>query len=410
MKYLNFKMVCLFCILLILSVPNSGLPQNSKPVENILSLKISFGDSKELPDGYLLVRPQGLVVLKNGNIVVTDDFKLKMFNIDGKPEKIIGKSGQGPGEFQTIGSLFISPVGKISIYASYTYFDIYSEDLEFIERVSIAYNPNYQFIKDRFNLSKSFRIHTLIPINQKDKLLVIEGRDIDKFGYKIIAYQCGDVIKIVDDYKFIAEYTTKKGSFALSARGDSYLKLLPNECILFTHSLTEIEKKDNRYYFNLYISHYDGSVRKIISHSFKPVKLDDYLMPNDESKKILKSYPYYPAIQDLKVDSNYIFVFTYEKNEKEEILTHIFNAEKAEYIRSAFFPFIPSKIKNKIAYRLKVPDFRVYYETFRKSMSKEYIEKNSFYPVIEIYEINPIIFEKSKWPMTNVQWQMRKEN
>ena len=48
-----------------------------KPLENVLTLELSFGD-KNLPDEYLLANPYAVVVAKNNDIIVFDESRLKI--------------------------------------------------------------------------------------------------------------------------------------------------------------------------------------------------------------------------------------------------------------------------------------------------------------------------------------------
>ena len=62
-----------------------------------MALITQFGD-KNLPEDYILGSPSGMAVDNFGNILVTDDYKLKIYTPEGKPKMILGGKGQGPEE------------------------------------------------------------------------------------------------------------------------------------------------------------------------------------------------------------------------------------------------------------------------------------------------------------------------
>jgi hypothetical protein len=81
-------------------------------------------------------------------------------------------------------------------------------------------------------------------------------------------------------------------------------------------------------------------------------------------------------MQQLKTDGGYIFIFTNRVNNKNEILTDVFDVKIKKYISSSYFPFIPLVIKNGYAYKFN-----------DAGLTKDY-------PKVEKYKISPIVYGK----------------
>jgi hypothetical protein len=89
MKLLKVFFILLFIATLVY-YPAYAQQTSQKPLENVFTLELSFGD-KNLPDEYLLAKPAGIAVGTDGSIIVVDENKLKVFTGAGKPVKIVGR-------------------------------------------------------------------------------------------------------------------------------------------------------------------------------------------------------------------------------------------------------------------------------------------------------------------------------
>ncbi|MFC1555280.1 6-bladed beta-propeller, partial [candidate division KSB1 bacterium] len=72
----------------------------SNVIEKAFTLELEFGVDN-LPDEFLIVRPQGIALTNSGDIIVLDESRLKVFDNNGNPKLIFGRQGQGPGEFES---------------------------------------------------------------------------------------------------------------------------------------------------------------------------------------------------------------------------------------------------------------------------------------------------------------------
>jgi len=110
----------------------------------------------------------------------------------------------------------------------------------------------------------------------------------------------------------------------------------------------------------------DEQTNKIIQ-PYKPVTIPDSLKQlytnrnfrSDVGKfigNIVKDITYYPPVQSIYTDRNYIFVFTYLTNNKNEILVDVIDAVSQQPVSSAYFPFVPKLIKDGFFYNVQKND------------------------------------------------------
>jgi hypothetical protein len=212
--------------------------------------------------------------------------------------------------------------------------------------------------------------------------------------------------KIVETYKTTNYVNPEDGSSGLSIipyQGETIFSLLLNNRIVFTHTGVDKEyrEKDYEYYYRLHISDFDGRNRVEIDKIFNPIilPLNQLFHKTKIGRDLLKEYPYHPTLQDIKADRNFIFAFTYKKNEENEILTDIFDANSGKYLKSVYFPFIPYCIVNNKMYYMKTPPFipRNWRNNKRipediKKVFEEF-EKNPYLPKIEVYKLDPVVYK-----------------
>ena len=70
----------------------------------------------------------------------------------------------------------------------------------------------------------------------------------------------------------------------------------------------------------------------------------------DGVKDIMRKERYTAGLQEILVDGEFVFAFTFKKNDEEEFLTDVFNIKTGEYISSAYFSGVPNLIKDGYAY------------------------------------------------------------
>lgn len=114
-------------------------PQNGVPSQVTLTEDMRFGEGDDPDKSFSQVA--FFVVADNGDLIAADikDRKIKVFDAEGNFLRTIGKSGQGPGEFQIPGGLALTPDNELMIEDSVArrlaYFTL---EGEFIRNVSVA--------------------------------------------------------------------------------------------------------------------------------------------------------------------------------------------------------------------------------------------------------------------------------
>ncbi|MFC1492891.1 hypothetical protein ACFL6O_02955 [candidate division KSB1 bacterium] len=397
------RIIILISLFLVSCSTDNSNSTSNEILSNFLTFERSFGDS-DLPEEYLLARPRGIALMQNGNILVCDESALKIFNQNGEPVRIIGGRGQGPGEFDGLsGAPLLSPANYLSARASSNHINFFDPDLKYIERISLYNIPLGDQIRDEYKLLEA-GIRSVIYLNPEEQIYILFGQEEGAYHNFIVNKSLGK------DYSLIHAYKTPsyvKGNDAspmlhiIPHQGQTYLCMLSDSRIVFTNTGADKKKAEGGYYYNLNITDYNGKNLKIISRPFKPLDLPPDRLDHDTptGRNVLHAYPYYPTLLDLKTDGKFIFTFTQTKNDAGEILTDIFNADNGEYIRSAYFPFIPYIIKDGKAYRqINPPNIPRNWKEMqnlsedRKIMYEEF-ERNPFFPRIEIYKIDPDVFK-----------------
>jgi hypothetical protein len=395
--------ITLLVLALCISASITQAAPQSKPIlENIFTLELTFGD-KDVPDEYLLVRPLGIAIVNNGDIIVSDEYKLKIFNSDGKPKKIIGRQGQGPGEFEGFPSPNILENGNIiAIDIFIGKYSIFNTNYSFVETKNLRNNPLLNnFFKEKgwggllYNSiypysSDNIFIYTksLGPINSNNK----------RFEYFLILYQKGEKIEtVVESAQERLEY---KGYPLGIPSGGLIYKLLPDKKVVYSETHKDKINENGKWFYIIYEYDLNTQQRRVlIKNEYTPVafpdsilhpekqrgyKGDDIVARNpsysvtrkemdQKSTELMEKLKVYPGIFSIFYDRDLLFVRTYKFIKNKGWLVDIFDSTTGKYLRSAYFPFIPV-IKDGYAYRsvLSADEF----------------------PYIEKYKIDPAIYGK----------------
>ena len=105
---------------------------------DLMESAFTFGSETE-DEEYLLAMPEGITVMENNDIVVFDEFKLKIFDREGKPKKIAGGRGEGPGEFKSFTTILVVPEGNITVMESSGlksgfYYSVFDRNYNFVDK------------------------------------------------------------------------------------------------------------------------------------------------------------------------------------------------------------------------------------------------------------------------------------
>ncbi|KPK95853.1 hypothetical protein AMJ80_03265 [bacterium SM23_31] len=353
---------------------------------NVLKYELAFGsDETKLPEEFLLVEPflyGGIAVNDSGDIYVTDESCVKVYDSNGNHKKLIGGSGLGPGEFYMAGIPTISPSGYLTVYnKSWIGMDrinIFSSDDKFIKSVNYTGNRvfrevkyksiseskyywenigrNFQELKKGFSLDINERVLSTSDLYDRDQ----------SEGYNVLYYENADTMFIIKQFEKWGEFFDQEGMlFASWWYGDFTWDVLPDRIIIYINSgPLELNERGEPCY-TLHILSLESFKDKEISQPYNPIVIPDSVLNSGGEgysppkageiarvvKELLSERKYYASVQKLLVDGYYVFAFTMQKNEAGESLVDVFDMKQEKYLHSAYFSVIPYIIKNGYAYK-----------------------------------------------------------
>ncbi|MFC1554679.1 6-bladed beta-propeller [candidate division KSB1 bacterium] len=368
------------------------------PLENVLKLELTFGDDESLGE-YLLANPVFSPAVDNsGNIYIPDEGKIKVFDSKGSPIKMIGGRGEGPGEFRSIRGITINEYGLITVKDS-DKFHLFTPEHEYITRTQFQSNAwHKKIIKEKqFLLRNVQKVFSL----DKEKAVFISwywnlNSNEPKNDFCQIVLILPDSAQLITEYILQEDIKVGGYSYRPGELGSFVYDILPGNRIVYSHFYSNKDDNivDSQYVLN--IKELDTGKKTEIHHPYEHQKInkaptesyEEMLkdpFTNEEDKKSYREMinkieerfediTHYLPLDRIITDNNYIFGFTFEKNEKDEIRTDVFNADTGTFVSSAYFPFIPKVIKNGYAYNL--------------------IRGGNEFPTINKYRIDPAVYGK----------------
>ncbi|MFC1555870.1 6-bladed beta-propeller, partial [candidate division KSB1 bacterium] len=390
MKFLVILFLCLFP----LSFCGKNIEKSNTQQKETSVPELIFGD-KDLPEEYLLAFPQGLAVDNKGDIYVADENSVKVFSENGKPKIIIGRKGQGPGEFEGwFKGIYISPYNYLTVISEMKV-NVFDPDHEFVAMHNIGFD-----MMNAFQVSTGMEelhftdLNTLIAIN--DNEIVMSGiagvnepaASAEKIVDCVALMKNNACIPIIksDNISFFAYTRGRGGGFSLIQNlGRLHFGLLPGNKIVYTHSSYDFTVNGNIAEYYLTIVDLEGNVIKKLSRQYEPEKIEKSHYGNLRSflsgwsgglndpkiQSDLKEFMeygveqvrYYPYVGDIITDGNFIFVYPLHRmflNEHREIPeldkieADVFNADTGEYLGMKTLPISPMVIKNGYTYTMRM--------------------------------------------------------
>ena len=373
------------------------------PLTDVLMLELSFGDEKTITkDEFLLATPYyGPYVNNDNDIFVPDETRIKVYDGTGKPKKIIGGPGQGPGEFIShIRGITFNDLGIMTVIGRNDY-HIFSPEYKFIKRLRYRNSDWYNtVIKERGYFMDA--VMTVYSLDYDRRIIVPRGRKLYteflEAQVRIIALETPDSVNVITDFTMPEYIEVDRFGSRPAELGVIMFDMLSGNRLVYTYfTANEPDNiQDSKYI--LHIINLDSGKKTEIFHPYTPHPItkaptqfyEDMLDNPDTSEEDKRSHrkminkikdrfkdiPYYIPLQEIKTDNNYIFAFTFVTGDSTEVLADIFDGDTGNYLRSAFFTFIPEVIKNGYAY--KYNDWR----------------ENNEFPLVEKYRIDPAVYGK----------------
>ena len=384
-------------------------PQSKPILENVFTLELKFGD-KDVPDEFLLVRPVvGIGIALNGDIIVSDESKLKVFDTSGKPKKIVGRKGQGPGEFERDPLPIIIENGNICAIDIGRYrYNLFSSNYSLIETKNLQNDPLFNKYAQEKGWGTLF-YNFVYPYSREEIYIYTQASDLGRTGeerknYNVILYQNGEKITTIVESPQEQSILIKNIMPISLPRGVLIQKLMPEKKVVYSETHKDKVFENGKWFYIIYEYNLSTVQRRIlIKREYTPVAIPDSIIhpekksgyngdtvvamartsegvvnvtqkEYDQKKtELLKELKVYPGIQFLFYDGNLLFVQTYNYEKNKGWLVDIFNSTTGTYLRSAYFPFIPI-IKDGYAYRI--------------------VRSADEFPYIEKYKIDPAIYGK----------------
>jgi hypothetical protein len=365
-------------------VISSGIQKDVLPInfKDFLTLERKVGrDEQTTKSEFLLVRFGRSAFAHNGDILYSDEYKIKIFDITGKEKKILGGRGQGPGEFINNPSfLYISNSGYITATEG-TYYTLYDSNYTFIEKKriprDILKNTKYKdyygpFTVYVYSLQKNEKIYQLSSFQESD------NKNESPF---LLFYEKNNTITLLLDLKESNSSVFGRVSFNIIENSRQIAYINGMECI-------NPDINENEYYYTLHLLSIDNRIEKTFKRKIKPLKftekeIESMLKPlqsgkplinvdrTEEGKKMKRIKYKCPHFGIGIFYNNYLFI---RSGDTAENVCDIFDLQSGQFKKRLIVEdSYPPQIRNGHTYKLE-------------------IDKDGFV-YIAIYKVNPKLYD-----------------
>ncbi|KPK96410.1 hypothetical protein AMJ80_00020 [bacterium SM23_31] len=176
------KSISIICLSLFLPFFNCSTDVDIQTVEipppltDVLTFELSFGDENTITkDEFLLAQPRGIAVSSVNDIFVIDEECIKVFDSNGKEKSIVGRPGQGPGEFSSAGSPVVNPGGYLAVIDGGSSFNLFAPDLTFIEKKNYYTDFNLTAFRKEHGYYSNFMLRRVYPVDELIKILYFDS-------------------------------------------------------------------------------------------------------------------------------------------------------------------------------------------------------------------------------------------
>ncbi|KPK92248.1 hypothetical protein AMJ80_06760, partial [bacterium SM23_31] len=372
--------------------PLVAFEEEQKILTDVLTLEMTIGGEDDPhKDEFLLVSPKLMDVSYEGDILIPDEGKIKVYDDKGNEKTIIGRIGQGPAEFKLLHSPFLSPTGYLIVadvsgrkWSSFHYsgdsklvhsYNLFSPDYSFIEKRRFDNSlriDDYLKTKNvsRGNVKYIRRIYALSEYEKVYEIEIVLGSLLlsrlpffNAPSSIVILYENAETVIPLVETRFIASPNDYNSYFEL---GQLHWELMPDRRIMYLNTDEDIYNIQTGSFYTVHTLSLDGLEDKKITRQFSTIefpesktnreeysKNESFRQREEREVKAYREKKYYASVDWVKIDGNYAFMFTYTQNDKEEILTDVFDLKAGKYITSVYFPFVPIVIRDGYAYYLQ---------------------------------------------------------
>jgi hypothetical protein len=380
-----------FFTLLVLFFSGCQKSSDFNILNSATTYQLSFG-ADSISDKYLISAPRAICANKANDIYVLDEYYIKVFSNDGKEKTIFGGKGGAPNEFIIGSSPSIGLNGYLTVIDgnSRNYFSLFSPLNEFLFKMNTYTDNTYNIYYNNKGFS-IFGLMCINSINEKRRFmefLTFDNKSNDFFRiYNSLVYDDNSKLIEIVRYKSPRTILTERGTRHFDFRGIFLWDVSSDSTVFYTNPY--IESNNNEYIINVY--NVNTQKKQIIKHSYEPVIIPDniknffdhsktYPELGDLVKKVFNETKYYPAVNNILIDKDRLFVFKYNKDDKNDYLVDIFDISSGKYLLSVYFPVHIRMfentyiIKNGFLYKIDLNEEK--YFVIKKYKLNESIYKN----------------------------------
>ncbi|KPK88018.1 hypothetical protein AMJ80_11530 [bacterium SM23_31] len=379
-----------------------GLPT----LPEMVTLECSIGGEDFSDLRFILAAPMEAKITMHGDILIFDEFSIKVLDEYGNPKKIMGGRGEGPGEFLKPPTIMISPFDYFTVIEPASmntfFYTIYDRENTFLNEFRFRCSSQLE----NFLISKDLSwddFHSAQWLMAPDSASLMYSITLCKEGpvyYKLIAYE--DNLRVYPIY-----FGTNKQHFVYKNRStvSSFFNeyrtfFLPNNRVLFYDSSENTFESENKGTVTFHIISLPAMQRKTYTvhvESRPRNNIDDFVDYSSRSRlrirgeidreyyeqmrKYLNTYRHSYVLTYILPDYayQYLLFFTAKRDDEGNRYVKVFDIEQEKFISDFYWPFggAPPDWINDGSVIINAVD-------------------STGFPVVRKYKLNPSVYENMK--------------
>lgn len=400
-------------------------PVELKPFESLFTLERTlFGENDTNPDEFLLAQPVDIDIAPNGDILLVDEIKIKVFSPDGKGKEIFSGAGYGPGEFPVSRltdnvRISVSPAGFITGFVEFSeeFYNLFSPEYSLIDGWRIENKARFaEYCTNQEYSLSSVNIYNITHISETAFLIharVREDRSDSRRRRKLLLYDSGSKLHVLHDEPDLTNYF---GSLTKLFEG------IWGNYIVYSHGYYDVEVNDSSHYMIFHLFDINKETKTSVKIPFEPVPnteaenrfmrgIGDFGDPEFEqrykenfNKKISELgediYEQFIAREfqcpfiDVKIDNGNAFIFLQQTEEEDDVET-----EDAERFETVVYNLLTGKETVRFYSPMWLTeDVGSSYYSFKAIVHDEKVYRlfatRDEFARVEIYNIDPAVYGK----------------